>query len=549
MIRARKGYGLSSGRKERMSYTALYRKYRPQRFEDVRGQDPIVSTLKNQITHDRVGHAYLFAGTRGTGKTTVAKIFARAVNCEQPVNGSPCNECPACRAILNGSSTNVVEIDAASNNGVDNVREIREEVKYKPTEGKYRVYIIDEVHMLSPGAFNALLKTLEEPPEYVIFILATTEVHKIPVTILSRCQRYDFRRLPLETLKDQLSDVLRKEGIEAEEEAVAYLAARADGSSRDGLSLLEQCVSLRPDRRLTYENVLNALGAVDQRVFSEMTRKILSQDLGGVLQETDKLLSAGRDLPQFVTDYIWYFRNLMLLSTGNPGEDILGISRENMARMREEAKDLSLEEIIRFIRILSELSNALRNSGSRRVLFETALLRMMRPETEEDQESLLQRVRFLEDRVSALQKGGVVLSQNAGASGAVPADSSYAGVPEENAEAEEVQVPAAVYEDYEKLTRDWQDICLDLRGGLRTQMSRAKVSADESGRLFLWFPSQFAMESVLGMGGEAELGKTLTKRYGREFRLVFKALKTGESVPRVARNRIPGIEMEIDSSI
>ena len=549
MIRARKGYGLSSGRKERMSYTALYRKYRPQRFEDVRGQDPIVSTLKNQITHDRVGHAYLFAGTRGTGKTTVAKIFARAVNCEQPVNGSPCNECPACRAILNGSSTNVVEIDAASNNGVDNVREIREEVKYKPTEGKYRVYIIDEVHMLSPGAFNALLKTLEEPPEYVIFILATTEVHKIPVTILSRCQRYDFRRLPLETLKDQLSDVLRKEGIEAEEEAVAYLAARADGSSRDGLSLLEQCVSLRPDRRLTYENVLNALGAVDQRVFSEMTRKILSQDLGGVLQETDKLLSAGRDLPQFVTDYIWYFRNLMLLSTGNPGEDILGISRENMARMREEAKDLSLEEIIRFIRILSELSNALRNSGSRRVLFETALLRMMRPETEEDQESLLQRVRFLEDRVSALQKGGVVLSQNAGASGAVPANTSLAGIPEESAEAEEIQVPAAVYEDYEKLTRDWQDICLDLRGGLRTQMSRAKVSADESGRLFLWFPSQFAMESVLGMGGEAELGKTLTKRYGREFRLVFKALKTGESVPRVARNRIPGIEMEIDSSI
>ena len=326
-----------------MSYTALYRKYRPQRFEDVRGQDPIVNTLKNQITHDRIGHAYLFAGTRGTGKTTVAKIFARAVNCEHPVNGSPCNECPACRAILNGSSVNVVEIDAASNNGVDNIREIREEVKYKPTEGRYRVYIVDEVHMLSAGAFNALLKTLEEPPEYVIFILATTEVHKIPVTILSRCQRYDFRRLPLETLKDQLSGVLQAEGIEAEEDAVSYLAARADGSSRDGLSLLEQCVSLRPDRRLTYENVLEALGAVDQRVFSAMTGQILSQNLSGAIQETDRLLSMGRDLSQFVTDYIWYFRNLMLLSTGDPGENILGISRENMARMREEAKDLSLD--------------------------------------------------------------------------------------------------------------------------------------------------------------------------------------------------------------
>ncbi|MBQ6542332.1 MAG: DNA polymerase III subunit gamma/tau [Lachnospiraceae bacterium] len=532
-----------------MSYTALYRKYRPQRFEDVRGQDPIVNTLKNQITHDRIGHAYLFAGTRGTGKTTVAKIFARAVNCEHPVNGSPCNECPTCRAILNGSSVNVVEIDAASNNGVDNIREIREEVKYKPTEGKYRVYIVDEVHMLSAGAFNALLKTLEEPPEYVIFILATTEVHKIPVTILSRCQRYDFRRLPLETLKDQLSGVLQAEGIEAEEDAVSYLAARADGSSRDGLSLLEQCVSLRPDRRLTYENVLDALGAVDQRVFSAMTGQILSQNLSGAIQETDKLLSMGRDLSQFVTDYIWYFRNLMLLSTGDPGENILGISRENMARMREEAKDLSLDEIIRFIRILSELSNALRASGSRRVLFETALLRMMRPETEEDYESLIQRVRFLEDRVSAIQKDGVVISTNAAAGipGAVgsPAVSRI----DAQADTKEVTVPPAVYEDYEKLTKDWQDICLGLRGALRSSITKATVSADESGRLILYFPSQFALDSAVRMEGEEELKKILTKRYGREFKLNFKALRTGENAPRVAKNRIPGIEMEIDSSV
>ena len=531
-----------------MSYTALYRKYRPQRFEDVRGQDPIVSTLKNQITHDRVGHAYLFAGTRGTGKTTVAKIFARAVNCERPVNGSPCNECPTCRAILNGSSTNVVEIDAASNNGVDNVREIREEVKYKPTEGKYRVYIVDEVHMLSAGAFNALLKTLEEPPEYVIFILATTEVHKIPVTILSRCQRYDFRRLPLETLKDQLWSVLRAEGIEAEEEAVSYLAARADGSSRDGLSLLEQCVSITPDRRLTYENVLTALGAVDQRVFSEMTQHILQQDVGGMLQETDRLLSAGRDLSQFVLDYTWYFRNLMLLSTGNPDEDILGISRENMARMREEAKALSLEEIIRFIRILSELSNALRNSGSRRVLFETALLRMMRPETEEDRESLLQRVRFLEDRVSALADGTAIQRAPAPAVSA-PAEGPVVRASSAPAAAPEVTIPAAAYEDYKRLADDWQDICLEMPGGLRVQMNKATVSADESGRLIIYFTNQFVMECALRMDAEEELRKVLTKRYGREFRLTFKALKAGENAPRVAKSRIPGIEMEIDASV
>ena len=211
-----------------MSYVALYRKFRPDRFEDVKGQDHIVTTLTNQIRANRIGHAYLFCGTRGTGKTSVAKIFARAVNCESPVNGSPCNECRICRAVQNGTSMNVIEIDAASNNGVDNIREIREEVSYRPTEGRYKVYIIDEVHMLSAGAFNALLKTLEEPPEYVIFILATTESHKIPVTILSRCQRYDFHRISIDTITARLQELLVTEGVDAEEKAVRYIAKAGD---------------------------------------------------------------------------------------------------------------------------------------------------------------------------------------------------------------------------------------------------------------------------------------------------------------------------------
>ena len=226
-----------------MSYTALYRKWRPVSFEDVKGQDAIVQTLKNQIISGRAGHAYLFCGTRGTGKTSIAKIFARAVNCEHPLNGSPCNECPSCRAILSGSSMNVVEIDAASNNGVENIRDIREQVQYPPTEGRYRVYIIDEVHMLSIGAFNALLKTLEEPPSYVIFILATTEVHKIPITILSRCQRYDFKRISLETIADRLRELTQAEQIQVEDKALLYVAKAADGSLRDALSLLDQCVA------------------------------------------------------------------------------------------------------------------------------------------------------------------------------------------------------------------------------------------------------------------------------------------------------------------
>ena len=226
-----------------MSYTALYRKFRPDEFEDVKGQDAIVRTLKHQINASRIGHAYLFCGTRGTGKTTDAKIFAKAVNCEHPVDGSPCGECAMCQSIAAGTSMNVIEIAAASNNGVDNIREIRDEVTYRPTEGKYKVYIIDEVHMLSIGAFNALLKTLEEPPEYVIFILATTEAHKIPITILSRCQRYDFKRISIETIAARLRELIDKEGWDVEDKAVRYIAKMADGSMRDSLSLLDLCTA------------------------------------------------------------------------------------------------------------------------------------------------------------------------------------------------------------------------------------------------------------------------------------------------------------------
>ena len=298
-----------------MSYTALYRKWRPNTFEDVKGQDHIVRTLTNQIETDRVGHAYLFCGTRGTGKTTVAKILARAVNCEHPVNGSPCGECEVCKAIANGSSLNVIEIDAASNNGVDNIRQIREEVSYRPTEGRYKVYIIDEVHMLSIGAFNALLKTLEEPPEYVIFILATTESHKIPVTIMSRCQRYDFKRISVEVITDRLKELTAAEHVDVEERALEYIAKMADGAMRDALSLLDQCVAFYTNGTLRYEDVLEVLGAVDTEVFSDMLRMIINGDITGVIKELDELILAGRDLSQFVSDFTWYIRNLLMLKT------------------------------------------------------------------------------------------------------------------------------------------------------------------------------------------------------------------------------------------
>ena len=320
-----------------MSYTALYRKFRPVEFEDVKGQEHIITTLKNQIEANRIGHAYLFCGTRGTGKTTVAKIFAKAVNCEHPVNGSPCGECAMCRSIAAGTSMNVIEIDAASNNGVDNIREIREEVAYRPTEGKYKVYIIDEVHMLSIGAFNALLKTLEEPPEYVIFILATTEVHKIPITILSRCQHYDFKRISIETITDRMRDLMQEEQVEVEEKALRYVAKAADGSMRDALSLLDQCIAFYLGQKLTYDNVLEVLGAVDTDVFSRLLRSVIRRDVPKVLDIVDDLVMQGRELTQLATDFTWYLRNLLLVKTSDNIEDVLDVSTENMQQLQEEA--------------------------------------------------------------------------------------------------------------------------------------------------------------------------------------------------------------------
>ena len=382
-----------------MSYTALYRKWRPTAFSDVKGQDAIVQTLKNQITAQRIGHAYLFCGTRGTGKTSIAKIFARAVNCESPVDGSPCNQCAICRAIASGGSMNVVEIDAASNNGVENIREIRDQVQYPPTEGRYRVYIIDEVHMLSTGAFNALLKTLEEPPSYVIFILATTEVHKIPVTVLSRCQRYDFKRISLDTLAARLKELTQAEDIPAEDRALAYIARAADGSMRDALSLLDQCVAFHYGTLLTYDNVLDVLGAVDTAVFSELLRAVLGKDTARCIRGLEELVVQGRELGQFVTDFIWYLRNLLVLKSTDGAEDMLEMSRENLKLLKEEADMTDGETLTRYIRVFSELSGQLRYASQKRVLIEVALIKLTRPQMEPDLDAILERLKDLEQRL------------------------------------------------------------------------------------------------------------------------------------------------------
>jgi DNA polymerase-3 subunit gamma/tau len=435
-----------------MSYTALYRKWRPDRFDDVKGQDAIVTTLKNQVRNDRIGHAYLFCGTRGTGKTTVAKIFARTVNCENPVDGNPCGECPTCRAIASGASMNVMEIDAASNNGVDDIRRIREEVQYSPTTGRYKVYIIDEVHMLSLGAFNALLKTLEEPPSYVIFILATTETHKIPVTIMSRCQRYDFKRITVDTITARLSELSAAEGVSVEDKALRYIAKAADGAMRDALSLLDQCMAFYLGKELKYDNVLEVLGAVDTEVFSRLLRMVVGNDTLGCIGLLDEMVMQGRDLGQFVTDFTWYLRNLLILKTSPDGEDAIDMSTDNLTLLREECGMVDVDSIMRFIRIFSELSNEVKYSGQKRVLVEVALIKLTRPAIEQTRDigELAGRVAVLEKRLDEGLVNVQAVSQQPAAQGGT-AQSSGA---QEAAVAME-SMPDATGEDFDRIVNGW----------------------------------------------------------------------------------------------
>lgn len=461
-----------------MSYTALYRKFRPDNFFDVKGQEHIVTTLKNQIKASRIGHAYLFTGTRGTGKTTVAKLLAKVVNCENPVDGNPCNECRMCKGIAAGTSMNVIEIDAASNNGVDNVREIVEEVRYSPTEGKYKVYIIDEVHMLSPGAFNALLKTIEEPPSYVIFILATTEVHKIPITILSRCQRYDFKRITIDTITDRLTELMQAENIEAEEKALRYVARVADGSLRDALSLLDQCISFYLGKKLTYDNVLDVLGAVDTQVFARLLGYIRGQDVASCIKLLEEIESTGRELGQFTIDFIWYLRNLLLLKTTDDISDmVIEISTENLAILQKDAKSVDEQSLMRYIRVFSELSNQIRYAARKRVLIEIALIKLCKPEMELNMDSIVDRLKLLEQKL----EHGVTLS----ASQETSAVSDAKQAPQAK---KPVILPEALPEDLKEAAQNWKSVISQVARkapALQSILVNATLSVDGNQGLLL----------------------------------------------------------------
>lgn len=520
-----------------MSYTALYRKFRPDTFADVKGQDHIVTTLKNQLKAGRIGHAYLFTGTRGTGKTTIAKIFARTVNCENPTQDGPCGECRICRAIAAGASMNVIEIDAASNNGVDNIREIVEEVSYSPAEGKYKVYIIDEVHMLSMGAFNALLKTLEEPPSYVIFILATTEVHKLPVTILSRCQRYDFKRISIETITGRMQELIAAEGVEVEEKALRYIAKTADGSMRDALSLLDQCIAFHLGRELTYDKVLDVLGAVDTEVFSRLLRYVLERDVLGCVQLLEEIVMQGRELVQFVADFTWYLRNLMLVQASDNLEDVIDMSTENLKRLKEEAAMVDMDRIVRYIRIFSELSGQIRYAAQKRILVEIALIKLCRPQMEVDQEAVLDRIRQVEEKV----ENGVM---------AAPVPSALSGMAPVMAKKEKPQIPKAIPEDVKEIVAKWPSIVGSAENPMRIYMKSAKLSLGGDNRLLMvledGLPSDYFMKNP---ENKMQLEALLSDFAGKEIQVDFQAIAERQKFEESYVDLSQIVHMEIEEEV
>ena len=412
---------------------------------------------------------------------------------------------------------NVIEIDAASNNGVDNIREIREEVTYRPTEGKYKVYIIDEVHMLSIGAFNALLKTLEEPPEYVIFILATTEVHKIPITILSRCQHYDFKRISIETITARMQELMDTEQIEVEDKALRYIAKAADGSMRDALSLLDQCIAFYLGQKLTYDHVLEVLGAVDTDVFSKLLRNVIGRDVAAVLDIVEELVMQGRELSQLSADFTWYLRNLLLVRSSDDMEDVLDVSSENLARLKEEAQMIEDDALIRYIRVFSELSGQMKYATQKRVLLEVALIKLCVPAMEKNQDTLLDRIRAVEEKVE----------QGAGVAERVVYVNRDAG---ENSQADRLpkpELPNAIPEDVQEVVKNFRAIADEASGMLRGYLKKARLSLGGDNRLMIVLPDSLSASMVGREDHVAELEDLIEKKIEKKVSVEVRHVEEG----------------------
>ena len=392
-----------------MAYQAIYRRWRPTTFDDVVGQEHVTKTLKNQIMNNSTAHAYLFCGTRGTGKTSTAKILARAVNCLEPKNGNPCNECSVCKGLLDESILDVTELDGASKNKVENIRDLIDDVVFLPTVARKKVYIIDEVHMVTQQAFNALLKTLEEPPEHVMFILATTELNKVPITVLSRCQQFDFRRITNGDISARMQSILEADGFFAEPAALSLIAELGDGSMRDALSVLDKCVGA-VDQRLTYDDVVKIVGIADHEALFSLSQAVAAGDTKASLEQLDEIIEKGKELSLFADQFMKYLRDILIVKVTGNAKAFLNTSEENSKHIEALTEQFSKERLIRSIDLLCEVSAQVKYSGFSRALYEVAILKMCEPEMEETHTALLDRISVLE---SQLKNGVLPASANA----------------------------------------------------------------------------------------------------------------------------------------
>lgn len=447
-------------------YQVLYRKWRPRVFSDVVGQPHITSTLKNEIEAGRHSHAYLFTGSRGTGKTTCAKILSKAVNCLNPINGDPCNECEICKGIDNGTIMDVIEIDAASNNGVDNIRDIRQEANFTPARCKYRVYIIDEVHMLSTGAFNALLKTLEEPPEHVKFILATTEVHKLPATILSRCQRFDFRRIPSEDMIARMNFIAGEEGITLEDDAAMLISRISDGGMRDALSLLDQCMGR--SENITSALVSEVAGLTSKDYLFRLADALCDSDCARAMEILDELHSSSCDMERLCSELINHYRALMITKTVEKAQDILVTTKEEFEQTKAQGERYTLEKILHCADLLQETLTNMKRGVNKRIEMEMAVIKLSTPELNADISSVLSRISALE---TALKSGNLTAAaaparteSNKPKEEVRASVSANANVPSgEEANANTQKSDTAAQEDGGKIFTRWAEVVMEIK--------------------------------------------------------------------------------------
>ncbi len=506
-------------------YQALYRKWRPQTFDDVCGQEHITSILKYETENDKFSHAYLFCGSRGTGKTTCAKILAKAVNCESPVNGSPCNRCEACRSIDAGTATDVLEMDAASNNGVDNIRDIRDEVVYMPSALKYRVYIVDEVHMLSGSAFNALLKTLEEPPAHVVFILATTELHKLPATIISRCQRFDFRRIATPVLVERLKYIAGEEKIEADPEALRVIAKMAQGGMRDAISLLELCAGTR--KPITVELVNETLGSGGRESTENTVRAIAAGNFDAIFATVDEVVRSSRDLAVFWQELISFYRDILVVKTTTAAEKYLDLTENEMARLTKVSQLFSKETLLYHCRLLDDALYAMQKAGAaKRTVAEMTLIKMCDLSLDTGTDAILTRLSKLENVVAA--GGGFRgIAPESRPAAEVTAEKiekkpeADVGKPEGPDGIERSASPAKKTESELRVLRGWNEIAEKAAAGdaaVLAFIKMARAFTDGNGRIYIRFPNDFAKSMVERSSSCDSIRAALCLALGREIR-------------------------------